>query len=228
MRVILACALAGILAVPANALDGTRTPANLPVIGIPDNADFTWKLQRGAADLLAQAIPQATEPAAVEEIYIARSVREARMPPTEFCAKARTGVDRPNAEDQFTFRSVATRTSDGRVTDTKVETIGSAHACGGPTANPAISQFYGEFFLGGIAFKAIGECHLAKADFPERGLNVSSCTMDVSDLPGDYIGGQVTTNTFFNYINLIGTETVPPGYTQSSIATIRLWKKRVQ
>ena len=50
--------LAAIFAMPANALDGTRTPANPPVIGIPPgNADFTRQLQRGAADLLAQANP---------------------------------------------------------------------------------------------------------------------------------------------------------------------------
>jgi hypothetical protein len=179
-----------------------------------------------ALALLGPGSPARTQDAPVEEIYIARSVREARMPPTEFCAKARTGVDRPNAEDQFTFRSVATRNSDGRVIDTNAKTIGSAHACGGPTANPAISQFYGEFSLGGIAFKAIGECNLTKSNFPERGLSVVSCTMDVSGLPGDYVGGQVTSNTFFNSLKLLGTETEPPGYTQASIATIRLWKKR--
>jgi len=52
--------LATIFAMPVNALDGTRLPANVqPVIPIsPGNnpyADFT--LQRGAADLLAQANP---------------------------------------------------------------------------------------------------------------------------------------------------------------------------
>jgi hypothetical protein len=72
-----------------------------------------------------------------EEIYIARSVRESRMTPTEFCAKARTGVDDPTIEDQYTLRSVATRTSDGRVVDTNVKTIGSIHACFGRTAIPA-------------------------------------------------------------------------------------------
>jgi len=50
--------LAAIFAMPANALDGTRLPANVaPVIPISPNnnpyPDFT--LQRGAADLLAQS-----------------------------------------------------------------------------------------------------------------------------------------------------------------------------
>jgi len=35
----------------------------------------------------------------------------------------------------------------------------------------------------------------------------------------------VTTNTVVNTLKILGTETEPPGYTQNSIATIRLWKK---
>jgi hypothetical protein len=90
------------------------------------------------------------------------------------------------------------------------------------------SQFYGEWVLGGLAFKVFGECHLAKTDVPERGLSSIFCTQNVSDLPADYVGGLVTTNTLLNSTHLVGTETEPPGYVQSSIATVRLWKKRVQ
>jgi hypothetical protein len=147
----------------------------------------------------------------VEEIYIARSVREATMPPTEFCTKAKTGVDRASSEDKFTFRSMAARASDGRVTDTDAGTIGSAHSCGGLVADkPGISQFYGEFVLGGLAFKAIGECHLAKADFPERGLSTLFCAFNVSDLPADYVGGLVTTSTFYNYTYLVLSHRATP------------------
>src|SRR5262249_29856111 len=100
----------------------------------------------GSEPLRAQNI-QATQPAAgaeVEEIYIVRSVRESRMPPTEFCAKARTGIDDATAEDQLTLRSLTTGTSDGRVLDTNAKTIGSIRSCVGRTANPAISKFYGD------------------------------------------------------------------------------------
>ena len=172
---------------------------------------------------------QATQPPAaaeVEEIYVARSVREARMPPTEFCTKARSGVDHATAEDQLTLRSLTTGISDGRVLDTNAKTVGSIRSCVGRTANPAISQFYGDFFLGRIAFKAFGDCRVSKSDFPERGLTIVSCTFDLSSLPGEYVGGQVTTNTIVNPLKILGTETEPPGYTQNSIATIRLWKKR--
>src|SRR5215468_5706476 len=54
--------LAGIFAMPANALDGTRSPANTPSeIGIrpgnTPNTEFTRQPQRAAQDLLAQANP---------------------------------------------------------------------------------------------------------------------------------------------------------------------------
>jgi hypothetical protein len=47
----------------------------------------------------------------------------------------------------------------------------------------------------------------------------------LSNLPGDYIGGQLTTNSMTSRKPL-GTDTDPIGFTQSSIATIRLWRKR--
>jgi hypothetical protein len=162
----------------------------------------------------------------VEEIYSARSVRESRVAPTEFCAQAKTGFNSAS-EDQFTFRSTATRAYDGRMLDTNVKTIGSIHACFGQTTNPAIINFYGDIRLGRTAFKGIGECRRMKSDFPERGLNVFNCFLDLSGLPGQYVGGLLTTNSITS-LKSLGTETDPRGYTQSSIATIRLWKKRAE
>lgn len=171
--------------------------------------------------------PEATVSGAadVEEIYVVRSLRESRVTPTEFCAKARTGVGNADAEDQYKFQSVATRTSDGRVLDANVNTIGSLHACFGRTANPATSEFYGEILLGRTALKGFGECLLAKSDFPEQGLRVFRCFLELSSVAGEYVGGQLTTNTV-NSRKALGTESDPAGYTQPSIATIRLWKKR--
>ena len=170
---------------------------------------------------------QATQPALasdVEEIYVARSLRESTTSPTEFCAKARTGIADPTSESQFTFRSIATRASDGRVLDTDVKAIGSVHICLGRTANPAIIDFYGDILLGSTAFKGLGECH-SKNDFPEKGLTIQRCFLELSGLPAEYVGGRLTTNTLNSLAKLIG-DTEPPGYTQSSIATIRLWRKR--
>src|SRR5437899_2728041 len=58
-RIILACALAGILGVPAQALDGTRSPGTVPpIIGVPpgNNPNIQdWQLRRAADELLAQS-----------------------------------------------------------------------------------------------------------------------------------------------------------------------------
>jgi hypothetical protein len=160
----------------------------------------------------------------VEEIYIVRSVRESRVTPTEFCAEAKTGF-KSTIEDQYTLRATATRTSDGRMVDTNAKTVASGHACFGQTADPAILNFYLDLHLGNTALEGIGDCRRTKVDFPERGLSVSHCLLNLSDPIGGYIGGQLTTNSITS-LKLLGVETDPPGYTQSSIATIRLWKKR--
>jgi hypothetical protein len=160
----------------------------------------------------------------VEEIYIGRSVREAHITSAEFCSITRTSFEASN-EDRFTFRSTASRASDGRVVDADVQTIGSLHACFGQTADPAITSFYAEGLLGTIPFKGVGECLVVKPNFPERGLHPLRCFLDLSGLPAEYIGGVLTTNSVLSR-KVLGTETDPPGYTQVSIATIRLWKNR--
>jgi hypothetical protein len=193
------------------------------------NLTFIALALLGTASPVGAQIAQTTEPpvaTGVEEIYVARSVREARITAsTEFCAKARTGIDDPVLEDQYMLRSVATRTSDGRMLDTSAKTIGTVRFCQGSTADPAVFQSYGDFVLERVAFKARGDCHRAKSDFPEQGTSAWWCVLDLSGLPGEYVGGQLTTNTFVS-LKTLGTETEPAGYTQSSIATIRLWRKR--
>ena len=171
-----------------------------------------------------QEARQIEQPSQVEEIYIARSVRESRAAPTDFCAQAKTGFH-SDFEDRFTFRSTATRPSDGRMLDTNVRTIGSAHGCMGRTADPAIYKFYLEMLLGRTALTWIGDCTQTKSDFPEKGIGVVHCVFNLSDPLGRYVGGQLTTSTLHS-LKDVGLETDPPGYTQPSIATIRLWRKR--
>jgi hypothetical protein len=159
----------------------------------------------------------------MEEIYIARSLRESRVAPTEFCREAKTGFT-STIEDQYSFRATATRTSDGRMIDTNVRTIGSGRGCLGQVANTAIYNFYLELNLGNIALREIGDCRLTKTDFPEQGLTAFQCFLDLSDPAGRYVGGQLTTSTM-NSRKLLGDESDPPGYVQPSIATVRLWKR---
>lgn len=172
-----------------------------------------------------QKAGQTGQPAQVEEIYIARSVRESRVAPTEYCAQAKTGFNSDYFEDQYTFRSTATRASDGRMVDANIKTIGRGHGCYGRTADPAILNFYLDLQLGHTALTGIGDCRLAKSDFPERDLIALHCFLNLSDPLGRYVGGQLTTNSIKS-LKEIGLETDPLGYTQPSIATIRLWKKR--
>jgi hypothetical protein len=81
--------------------------------------------------------------------------------------------------------------------------------------------------LGKTALKGVGDCHVTKSDFPERGLSVVHCFLELSDRLGEYLGGQLTTNTVSSP-KLLGVDSDPPGYIQPSIATIRLWKKRAE
>jgi hypothetical protein len=162
--------------------------------------------------------------AQVEEIYIARSVRETRVAPTDFCAAVKTGFA-PVYEDRYSFRSITTRSSDGRMTSANVKTIANAHACVGQKADPAVFTFHMEMQLGRTALTWTGECSQTKSDFPEKGAGVMHCVLNLIDSHDLYVGGQLTTNTITS-LNSVGTATDPPGYTQASIATIRLWKHR--
>lgn len=161
----------------------------------------------------------------IEQIFVARSVRETAIAPTEFCRKSSSGVNEANSEGQFAFRSVVTRATDGRVIDAESTTVGAIHACFGPSASPGTIEFYGEGAINGLTFKGFGDCIIAKTDFPEKGLNVLRCYLTLSGLSEQYIGGQLTTNSITS-LNRLGTQSNPDGYTQISIATIRLWKKR--
>jgi hypothetical protein len=173
----------------------------------------------------AVAAPGAAATRHVEDIYIARSLRESTAAPTDFCAKSRTGFAATVREDRFTFRSTATRASDGLMVNTNVRIIGRLHACFGSTGDPALMHFYAEGTLGTVSFTGRGDCAYGKADYPEAGITGVRCFLALSDLPAQYIGGVLTTNSVLSRSVLGGTSD-PTGYTQPSIATIRLWKRR--
>jgi len=70
-----------------------------------------------------------------------------------------------------------------------------------------------------------GEGRTTRKNHPDAGVSVQRCFMELSGLPPAYVGGKLTTNTIGSR-NALGDRTDPPGYTQPSIATIRLWKRR--
>src|ERR1700675_4427979 len=169
--------------------------------------------------------PGKTSASGVEEIYIARSWRESRETPTEFCAQSRTNFEKRTSEDHFTFRSISIQTSNGRMIDGDVQTIGRLRACFGSTADPKLQNFYAEGALGDVTFRGRGECLTYKDDYPEPGIISLRCFLHLSGLPAPYVAGELTTNSIRSR-NVLGGVSDPPGYTQPSIATIRLWRKR--
>jgi hypothetical protein len=161
----------------------------------------------------------------VEQIHVVRSLRLSRAPATDYCAMERTAFENAKFEDQYDFRVVVTRPSDGAVADVSSTSIGSLHACFGPSTEPLVTNFFAEGSLGGVSFSGKGDCRLTKKDFPEPGLMVFRCYLDIEGLPADYVGGLLTTNTIVSR-QTIGAVSDPPGYVQPSIATVRLWKAR--
>jgi hypothetical protein len=117
------------------------------------------------------------------------------------------------------------RPEDGRVVQTKDTRAAELRACFGATNERALQNFYAEIKLGSIAFRGHGECLAVKLDFPQAGLFPVRCQLVLSGLPTPYVGGLLTTNTMTSRA-AFGGDTDPPGYTQASIATIRLWKSK--
>ena len=168
---------------------------------------------------------QSNSEAHVEEIYIARSIREARVAPTEFCARSRIVFGNTTAEDEYTFRSTETRGTDGLLINGNVKTIGHARGCFGTTSDPATLNLYIEATLAGVNFTGIGDCRTLKQGFPESGITLYRCYLELRDLSNGYVGGLLTTNTMISG-ELLGDQSQPPGYTQASVATVRLWMRR--
>lgn len=173
-------------------------------------------VSQGAAVHAEQA-----EVSPVEEIYVLRSLRETRVPPTPFCSK----LEAPTSEDNYSFHTPAVDAGSGLITNLKAKAVGKIHGCFGKSAEAGVFKFYGEFETNGITGKANGDCRSGKPDFPEAGLRTFACFFELTELPAPYVGGQLSTNSV-NSKNISGEASDPPGYTQVSIATIRLWKKR--
>lgn len=183
-----------------------------------------------AATLLAFAGPSLGDPdqtSALEDIYVLRSIREREPTIAGWCAPSRTGFEPfpADAERVFSFWSVRSRPEDGKVVDAGQGRVAELRACFGPTDDRARQNFYAEVRLGTIAFRGSGDCLALRTDFPETGLFPVRCQLVLSGLPAPFVGGLLTTNTMTSGAPF-GGDTEPAGYTQASIATIRLWRAR--
>ena len=163
----------------------------------------------------------------LEAIYVLRSIREQPAPASDGCAASRTGFEPfpADAERFFSFWSVRSRAEDGRVVDAKQARVAELRGCFGPTEDRARQRFYAEVELGAISFRGIGECLALGIDVPEAGLFPVRCQLVLSGLPAPFVGWLLTTNTITSNAPF-GGDTDPSGYTQASMATIRLWKAR--
>jgi hypothetical protein len=165
----------------------------------------------------------------VEYVYVARSTRiSTTIPPTALCNKTPFKAVR---EGYFTWSSVETRPEDGRVSNPAAKTIGDIRGCFGAreaqdSSSVITYNAYTEGTIAGIPFKGIGSCQ-NQANFPETGISHIRCFQVLSRLPSEYVGGVLLNNAIMSQ-NETGDVSSPPGYLQSGIATIRLWKKRVK
>lgn len=174
--------------------------------------------------VLASAAPPE---AGREDIYVLRSIREHREAEPGWCSAAKTGFE-PFAEDAerfFSFWSVQIEPQDGRITSAMTDQVGELRACFGATGEAPRQSFYAEVKLGSVTFHGKGECLALQINAPEPGLFPVRCQLILSDFAPPYVGGVLTTNTMTSRARFGGASD-PVGYTQASIATIRLWKAR--
>lgn len=174
----------------------------------------------GGPAFAQNGVPQGVK----EDIYLLRSIREPQDAGAAWCSSDRTGFDAfpTDAERFFSFWSVQSRAEDGRVTDAQAGRVAELRGCFGPTPERARQNFYAEIRLGPLLVEGHGECLALALDFPEQGLFPVRCQL-VLGKAGPYVGGLLTTNTLTSKAPFGGV-TEPPGYTQASIATIRLWR----
>lgn len=177
---------------------------------------------------LLSAVPAWPVAAAdLEDIYVLRSIREPQAPIAAGCARSITGFEpmAADAERFFSFWSVLSRPEDGRVVDAAAARVAELRGCFGPTEDRARQNFHAEIRLGSLFFHGRGECQALMIDFPEPGLFPVRCQLVLGGLPAPFVGGLLTTSTMTTRASF-GGDSDPPGYTQASIATLRLWRTR--
>lgn len=162
-----------------------------------------------------------------EEIYVLRSIRDRQEVQDGRCTTSAVGFDPYplDADRRFSLWSVVSRPGDGLIVDAANRRVAELRGCFGPRDDRTTQNFHAEIRMGSKVFRGRGECQALLVNFPEEALIPVRCQIVLSDLSAPYIGGLLITNTLTSGAQY-GGETSPPGYTQASIATIRLWKKR--
>ena len=175
-----------------------------------------------------QSEPPTEHDEGFEEIYVLRSIRDRQEVQDGRCTASAVGFDPYpiDADRRFSFWSVISRPADGLIVDAANLMVAELRGCFGPTGDKTRQNFHAEIRMGSKVFRGRGECQALLVNFPEEALIPVRCQIVLNDLPEPYIGGLLTTNTLTSGAQY-GRETSPSGYTQASIATIRLWKKTI-
>jgi hypothetical protein len=154
----------------------------------------------------------------VENIYITRNVRTSRTAPTSFCDAAGFMA---LYEEVYEYHAAETDPS-GVMTFSNAKVLGELRACL-VQSDATTALLYGKGMLNGVTFTTRGSC-IFRRDLPTSGFIVARCSEELTDLPPEYVGGQLVTNALSSSTP-VGPNSSPPGYVQSGITIFRLWRK---
>ena len=158
-------------------------------------------------------------PAASERILIFRSIEDTSTPPDEsFCG---TAPFAPNVLLGASLWSIQTQASDAMIVNGQVRRIGNATACTRITnfAFPPFTTtvpFYVSFDLEDGQYVGLGDCTITSNSMPADRLILAGCSLNLTTVPPDVIGGAATSLSVFNPFRL-------PGFGTESIWTLRLY-----
>jgi hypothetical protein len=162
---------------------------------------------------LAQS-PPAETPSPVEEVYLFRSLFEKiTTSETEFCR--REAPFTATVENAYSLWSVESDAASGRVIAARRQRIGDLRACVGVHPDGRV-RLYALGTINGIAFRGEGDQYASQqTDTVNSRVN----RFLLERLPPPYVAGLLSSNT---------VRTTPPdapGYLQSSVGVIRLWRR---
>lgn len=157
-------------------------------------------------------------PRALEDVYVVRARPTGpQAPVTSYCDAARFPESHPVQQERpYEILSTNTNAMDGKVTNAAVQRLGQLRGCYSARIDGK-NYSYGKGTLAGIPFMFRGSCTVAPARDPAPDVTSYACDYTLSELPPGYVGGHSLWN---------GITTEQDGYLTTTIATIRLWRKR--
>lgn len=168
--------------------------------------------------LTAAAAAQPAQTTAKEDIFILRTERSGRADgATPECAAAPFPIRQMDVYDLY---SVRTDLETGLVTDPRAQQVRAFTACLGEFAQDGSFQMYSITEIDGRPYTGLNRCEILAANDPAPDSFLLHCHGRVQDSPEGYVGGLLTSST----LAPLGEAPDVPGYTTTSIITMRLWR----